>query len=225
MPASLVLQQLLASPPPRKTSVVFDIDNTVADTRYRTLAVARAFDELCQSAHFRGLTLDCIGLDGETTARRLGTTPEVAEAFQAFWQSNEGFWNGSRFACDRVLEPVATLAQLAQLNGFDVVWLTGRIQALHAPTLQWFREHDLPEGTLVCKPGLSVRTTPFKVEYLANCSATGSVAFFMTESTGDIAAVQATLPAIRCVLVDFPDPEPIPIRPDTLRLRLDPPRH
>ncbi len=221
MPTPSTLAAWLAAPPEGEACVVSDIDNTVADTRYRTLAVARAFDAERGSQHFSGLTIDRVGLDGRSTARRLGLSPAVGEAFQGFWESERGFWCGARFANDRLIEPVAALLRRAHARGFGVVWLTGRIEALREPTARWLAAEGLPAGELVCKPDLGVRTAPFKVEILRALRARRRVAFFMTESAGDIAQVQAGLPDLGCVLVDFPFREPIGVRPDTVLLPID----
>ncbi|HOU90461.1 MAG TPA: hypothetical protein PLU22_05415 [Polyangiaceae bacterium] len=221
MPAHPTLDAWLAAPPEGGACVVSDIDNTVADTRHRTLAVARAFDAERGSHHFDSLTLERVGLDGRSTAQRLGLSPAVAAAFQAFWASDRGFWCGARFASDRPIEPVAALLRRAQARGFGVVWLTGRIEALREPTARWLAAAGLPAGELVCKPNLGVRTAPFKIEILRALRARRRVAFFMTESAGDIAQVQAALPDLGCVLVDFPDREPIGVRPDTVLLGID----
>lgn len=211
---------LLAPCNDESAAAVFDIDNTIADTRYRTMAVACAFDALRGSNHFRELTLESIGLDGISTARRLGLPSAVSVEFQEFWNGPDGFWCGARFSSDLAIETVALLARQAEANGLEVVWLTGRIEALREPTQNWLAQQELPAGTLVCKPDLSVRTAPYKVEVLRGYERIKSVRFFATESRGDIAAVQAALPEICCVLVEFPCQESVAVRPDTLCLPL-----
>jgi hypothetical protein len=216
------LDSLFAPCNDEQAVAVFDIDNTVADTRYRTMAVARAFDAAHHSTHFHELTLDGVGLDGASTAAALGLTAEVTRAFQEFWNGPEGFWCGSRFPSDPAIERTATIVRRAHAIGLRVVWLTGRIEALREPTRDWLAQQGLPRGTLVCKPDLSVRTAPFKIDVLREYQQQRTVRFFMTESRRDIAAVQYALPGLCCVLVDFPFQEAVAVRPDTLCLRLQP---
>lgn len=215
MTALPIVQQLLRQPPPEGARLIFDIDNTVADTRYRTLHVARAFDAHAGSAYFRQLSLADVRLDGRATAERLGLPAAVTEDFQAYWRSDLGFWCGDCFVHDRPLEPVAALARRAAALGFEVIWLTGRIEALRAPTAHWLGAHGLSGQRLVCKPDLTIRTAAFKANYFAAHDAPNKVGFFMTESTGDIAAVRALAPAVPCILVDFPYRESVPVDPAT----------
>jgi hypothetical protein len=215
MTALPIVEQLLRQPRPEGACLVFDIDNTVADTRYRTLHVARAFDSLARTAHFRQLTLAGVRLDGRATAEALGLPAAVTEDFHAYWRSDRGFWCGDCFVHDRPLEPVAALARRAAALGFEVIWLTGRIEALRGPTAEWLATHGLSGQQLVCKPDLTVRTAAFKASYFAASGAPNKVGFFMTESTGDIAAVRALIPTVPCILVDFPYRESVPIDPAT----------
>jgi hypothetical protein len=204
MTALPVIEAILTRSTPAARYVVFDIDNTVADTRYRTLRVARDFDALHGSAHFHGLELAQVGLDGRSTALALGLAEPVISAFEAYWCSDRGFWCGDCFEADRPLQPVASIARRAAAVGCEVVWLTGRVASLREPTLRWLSSHALPARALVCKPDLTVRTASFKASYFATHPQLGRVGFFMTESARDIAAVQAAAPALPCVWVDFP---------------------
>lgn len=214
------LNALLAPSNEGGASVVFDIDNTIADTRYRTLEVARAFDAEHASSHFGALTLDRVGYDGEATARALGLPPEIVQEFQEYWCSANGFWCGAHFASDRPIELVADVAREAQANGLVVIWLTGRIEELRQPTECWLARHELPRGELMCKPSLSRRTAAYKVDALRALAQRVAVRFFMTESRRDIAAVQSALPELCCVLLEFPFPESVEVHPETLCLSL-----
>ena len=199
-----LIEAVLAAPIGQNRAVVFDIDNTVADTRFRTLEVAAQFDARHGTEYFRGMTADRVGQDGASTARAIGAPESVAKEFQRFWQSDEGFWSGAYFEHDRPLEPVASIARRADSAGIEVIWLTGRIEALRDATQRWLLAQRLPTRTLVCKPDLSFRTPRFKADFLLERCQTQRVEFFMTECTRDIAVVQAALPSLACVLVDFP---------------------
>jgi len=117
MTALPLIESLLASDPRGGPHLVFDIDNTVADTRFRTLHVARAFDAALGTRHFTALGLEHVRLDGTATARAHGLDADVAAAFQAYWASDQGFWCGQCFAEDRPLRPVVDLARRGHAQG------------------------------------------------------------------------------------------------------------
>jgi len=223
MPTIPFIEAVLAAPPSHERAIVFDIDNTVADTRYRTLDVAREYDARLGSAHFRDLSVSQVGVSGALTARAVGAPDSTVLDFHSFWQSDDGFWSGARFVHDRPMQPVASIAQRAAAAGIEVIWLTGRIEALRADTERWLLAHELPARSLVCKPDLSVRTAPFKAQFLSQLCHTRTLDFFITECTRDIAAAQAALPSLRCVLVDFPEPDACELIRETVRLALDQP--
>ena len=184
---------------------VFDIDNTLADTRLRTLAVARQFDQQNRSNHFEKLALQHIELDGFVTALKFGLSSDVARAFHSFWNSDAGFWNGENFIHDELIEEIAGLAHAAEAAGAEVHWLTGRVSSLHGPTRRWFEAHHLPGiDRIMCKPDLSVRTAPFKAQVLADWHRSHGIALFVTEDGRDIAATQSVNASVPCALYDFP---------------------
>lgn len=205
-----------------KVRVVFDIDDTLSESRARTMAVARGFDAANGTRFFSKLSLEQVGSSGGETAKALGLPDDVVAKFQAHWEVE--FWKGSAFVHDTPIAPMVELAKRARAAGAEVVYLTGRVEALESATIAQLRRFGL-EGvdakTVVSKPELTVRTAPFKTEWLQRSAEAGHhLAFFITESRRDIAAVQRDLVGAPAVLVDSPFSGPEPVASTTPVYRL-----
>ncbi len=193
-----------AEQPRGRRVVVFDLDNTLFETRARTLVALEAYDAARGTAHFDGLRLDDVAADGASTAERRGLSPELQADVQAFWL--EAFWRPESFAHDHLLVDVAQLVHEAHAAGAEVVYLTGRVE--REATLAQLRAVGLPlarDEDLVTKPAVGASTATFKAEWLAAVTAREDthLAFFATEGRRDIAGVQAHDPAIPCLLVGY----------------------
>src|SRR4051812_13113613 len=75
----------------QKVRVVFDIDDTLVDTRARTLHLGRAFDKAHGTKYFANATIEDMRSRGETTAKALKLPEPLAKEFVAYW--NEAFWH------------------------------------------------------------------------------------------------------------------------------------
>jgi hypothetical protein len=196
--------------------VVFDLDNTIFDTRPRTLAAARAFDVAAGSAWFAKTDLPDIRRDGRETALAAGLATDVASGFARHW--DEFFWCPTSFVHDTPMETVIHWAHRAAGAGARIRYLTGRIAALHDASVAALARVGLladPED-VVCKPDLSVRTAPWKAEILAGWAESTLIGWFLTEGRRDIAAVQARATAVTCVLLDCSfETGGCAVRPDT----------
>lgn len=186
-----------------KVRVVFDIDDTLSESRARTLAVAKDWDRANGTAYFSRLVVAQVGQSGTETAKAMGLPDEVVTAFQAHWDVE--FWKGERFVHDTPIGPTVELAKKARAAGAEVIFLTGRIDALEGATIAQLRRFGL-EGvdanSVVSKPDLSVRTAPFKTQWLTQSAAEGHhLAFFLTESRRDVAAVQQGMTGAPTVLL------------------------
>lgn len=187
--------------------VIFDIDNTLVDTRARTRAAADRFARRSPDyAPLAGLPLSAIRYDGQETARALGLDAAAARAFHADW--DRFFWQPESLRHDRPMRTTVQLARQAKAAGAEVFYLTGRIESLKEPTIGQLRRLGLPDADaahVVCKPSVRVRTAPFKQQVVSDMLRQGCrIAWFMSDSRTDIAAAQRVLPPRSCVLVDFP---------------------
>jgi hypothetical protein len=189
---------------------VFDIDNTLVDTRPRTVAAARAFGKRYGVKRLAEATLADVGVDGRSTCLRMGLGPgALTDAFHAFWL--EEFWKPESFARDLPIPEVVALARAAADAGAEVCCVTGRIATLAETTRKELGRLEasglppVPAERLVCKPSLDVRTTEAKDAWLRERRAEGAhIAFFITEGERDINQLKQRQPELPCVLVEFP---------------------
>ena len=200
----------------KRTCVVFDIDNTLVDTRLRTRAAAHAFGAKSRGrARLSRLSLSGVGYDGLQTATRLGYRARTAGAFQQYWRGF--FWNGKNFKHDAPIKKTIDIAHRAKAAGAEVFYLTGRIDRFQRGTETQLRRLGLPDvdrAHVICKPSTVCHipgrepgftpTAPFKVKRLKQLRRKGyHVGLFFSDAASDIAAVQKRTP-ISCVKIDFP---------------------
>lgn len=200
---------------------VFDIDNTLVDTRYRTLHVARAFDRAHGTSWFASLTLDTTGADAADTCERLGGIPaSVRRRFEAAWR--EHFWAPESFLRDKPVPSVVAWAKRAHAEGLDVRLLTGRWAGLEETSVRQMHRAGLrfiDSTRTFHKPGPRLWTKAFKARVIAQLMSQGFVAWYVTESRLEIAHIQQRVPGAPCVLADCSiEPETIALRPRTPKL-------
>jgi hypothetical protein len=199
-----------------KPRVVFDIDDTLADTRARTLALAKQWDAQNGTHHFDRLTLAQVGHNGLDTAMAMQLPGPAEKAWDAFWE--QAFWDGGSFGLDTPICPMVDLAKLAKAAGAEIVYLTGRVASLQGASVQQLQRFGLPDADaahVACKPDQGTRTIPFKADWLAASEASGRhVSFFVTESRRDISGVQSR-GDIQCLLFESGFSGTDGVRPDT----------
>lgn len=198
------IRRLRREQPGIRPIVVFDLDNTIFETRARTLAALQAIDAAQGTKHFQGLALEDVGKDGRDAALRAGLSPEAAEQIQKAWL--DWFWQGSHFMEDHVFTKVEALVHEASRAGAEVVYLTGRVDQVS--TLAQLRAAGLPDADVdhvMCKPAVGANTGTFKGEWLrAKLEDPGVfLGWFMTEGRRDIASVQAHDARIPCVRLGY----------------------
>ncbi len=215
-----------------KVRCVFDLDNTLFDTRWRTLACARSFDAAHGTRYFAGLRDDeligFIGKNGRDTAVALGLPHDVVERFAAHW--DVAFWRPEALAYDRPMDPPLHLITEAMERGAEVVFLTGRVERhLDAQgNIFGFRDAsvaqlaavgvEVPPEQLILKPDVATGTAAFKAEVLGRYADEGEIGFFLTEGIRDTTQVRAALPGCTCFLLDCSfekdtRPEGVPVLP------------
>lgn len=201
----------------QRTRVVFDIDNTLVDTRWRTRAAARSFGKQRSRgrARLQRIALGGVGYDGQQTAAGLGYGKATAGRFQAHWRNF--FWNAKNFKHDRAIRQTVEIAHRAKAAGAEVFYLTGRVDRFQRGTVKQLRRLGLPDADnkhVICKPSIQclvpgkapafMPTAPFKVNRLRRMFRDGHhVALFFSDAPSDIAAVQRRT-SVSCVKIDFP---------------------
>lgn len=198
------IRRITREQPHIKPLVVFDLDNTIFDTRTRTLAALKAFDAAHGTSHFADLELADVGKDGRHTATQRGLSDSDVQAVHTHWL--EWFWKGSNFMEDHVFTKVERLVKEASSAGAEIVYLTGRVD--HTSTLAQLRAAGLPDAepeNLVCKPAIGANTGNFKGDWLqAKLDDPGVfLGFFLTEGRRDIQTVQKHDARIPCVRLGY----------------------
>lgn len=200
-----------------KCRVVFDIDDTLVDTRGRTLAIAKAWDAEKGTKTFARLTLSKVGKTPQETCKALGLSEGLTKAFSGYW--NVRFFGGALFAEDLALPKMVAWAKEAKAAGAEVVYLTGRTETARAGTLAELRRLGVPDADdahLVLKPKASTKTAPWKSQLLSQWAGQSHLGWFVTESRRDVAQVQADHPELPCLLLDNPyERGGTPVRADT----------
>jgi len=227
----------------KRTIVVFDIDNTLVDTRHRTLAAARTFMKRrtatatapAPRGAMRSIGMHLVRFDGKQTATRLGLKGKDATAFNKHWE--RFFWNPKNLKLDTAIKDTVKLAKKAKAAGAEVYYITGRINALKEGTVEQLRRHGLPDvdgDHVICKPNprpaprggkpLFTPTAPFKLQQVKRLlRGGGKLGWFMSDSRDDVATLQKGLGCRGCVWVDFPAKaarKPTPIRGGTPVLKV-----
>ncbi|MBK6683976.1 MAG: hypothetical protein IPG45_05840 [Deltaproteobacteria bacterium] len=207
------IRRIKEKEPHRRCVVIFDLDNTLFETRARTRAVLKAFDPIT----FANLPLEKIGWNAEETCHNL-QRPELAAAAQAHWA--EAFWDGANFGHDLLMEVMAELAQEAASAKAEIFYLSGRIEDLREASRAQLLAAELPlasEAHLVLKPSMEVRTSPFKAEWLLELEASGAfIGWFATDSHKEIREIGAHEQAAQgdadlpLLLVEHPLTRPAP---------------
>jgi phosphoserine phosphatase len=185
----------------RGAVAVFDLDNTLFDTRTRTLAIARAFDAARGSAWFAQLGVDEIRLTGAETARAAGAPDALVTEFQAHW--DVAFWSPEAFVHDLPIDANLRWVAAAQAAGAETRFLTGRIQTLHAASVTQLRRADVvvEEAQVVCKPDLDHYTPRFKADVLRGWMEERFLAWFVSDGRRDLAFLDEELPDLPLVPV------------------------
>jgi hypothetical protein len=200
--ARFMLSRLRELPRRPRARCVFDLDNTLFDTRHRTLALARAFDREHETTCFARLTLARVGRDAAQTCERARMSLETSEHFQREWL--EGFWRAENFALDRPIPSMIRWVWRAREAGAEIVFLTGRLRRYRRATLDQLERAGLRfvrAGDVRHKPRLSLRTTDFKARALAEILRDGFLGWYVTESRREIGFLQAALPGAPLVLL------------------------
>ena len=181
-------------------SVVFDLDNTVFDTRHRTLFALREFDRLQGTSHFAQVSVDDVQLDAAATATKLGLPPSVVDGAQHVWST--AFWTPDNLVHDQPIADMVELIHRCQAAGATVKFLTGRTQPFHQASLDQLKKAgvDVAAADVVCKPDVRVKTAPFKEQTMMAWAQQAELGFFVTEGVRDLEHMQSffkELPLLR----------------------------
>lgn len=138
--------------------VIFDLDDTLFETRTRSAAIIREFGAQNGDARLEAAHHDHVRFGLEDTLSEVGLTQaEIAgalgRAVRRFWSPR--FFNGTHYHHDTAL--AGSVAYVNRLHGLgaQIVYLTGRKTAARAPSLEALRVAGFPTGdrtTIFVKP-------------------------------------------------------------------------
>jgi phosphoglycolate phosphatase-like HAD superfamily hydrolase len=201
----------------RRVAMVFDIDNTLMDTRHRTAAAATSFVHGGASP-MAGVSHDRVGYRPEDTcaANNIHDQPTI-NAFREHFE--QFFWAPSNMELDKPIDGPIALAALARSLGAELYFLTGRTSVFRDQTLaQLERAGIAPESEkhLIMKSpkrdrsGRLESTEKFKARELRKIYRQKvSISAFVTEGSRDMCWLQKHVPEIRRYLfLQFPIDEP-----------------
>jgi phosphoglycolate phosphatase-like HAD superfamily hydrolase len=201
----------------RRVAFVFDIDNTLMDTRHRTAGATSSFS-------FRGAnplasaTYETVAYRPDDTCTGLGVNdPDTVAAFRDHFDNF--FWSPANLTLDRPLDGPIALAKLARSLGAELYFLTGRTTAFREATLAQLEQAGIaPEtaGHLIMKSpkrdkqGKLEPTERYKARELRKLYRQKmTIAGFVTEGSRDMCWLQKHVREVRRYLfLEFPIDEP-----------------
>lgn len=199
------IRQLKKKHPEVRPVVVFDLDNTIFETRARTIHALKAYDEAHGTKYFAHVKhIHQVGKNGAHSAELAGLPPELCADVQSFWLG--WFWKGEHFQHDVVFPRVVALAKAAKEAGAEVIYLTGRVDRPY--TLDELKRAELPdadEAHLMTKGFVGANTGDFKATWFKALLEDPKVhvGWFMTEGCRDIQALQNADSRIPCVRLGY----------------------
>ncbi len=186
--------------------VVFDIDNTLFDSRSRTAEAANLYGNKHGITELATLEAEDAQLNGADTARAAGVTNAATiAAFQRFWAAF--FFDGANFQYDEPLSSSIEWALAAKAAGAEIIYLTGREHRKESETRAQLEAAGLPDTdarSVISKPSSAKSTPDYKVKELEKLEQKAHIAWFLTESERDISAVQQSSLSVPCVVFEYP---------------------
>lgn len=183
---------------------VFDLDNTLFDTRARTLHALEVFDAENGTSHAVGLDLRSIREDGRKTAIALGLSDDVVERIGLVWDRE--FWDPANLVHDTLMMPMIELVKEAQRRGAEVVFLTGRTEdhGFREPSRDQLERAGIlvDDAHLLLKPSLEERTAPYKEAQMRALDVNATIGFFLTEGRRDMAHLAGVIEGFTGFLLD-----------------------
>ena len=188
----------------KKVAVSFDIDNTLFDTRGRSLAIGRMFDKANGTTYFKGKSRTSMGNDAAETGAAVGMSADHLKKFKSLWFRE--FFKGENYEADTQMRQTINLAKKAAAAGADVFYVTARTQSEEQFTIAELAEAGLPnvdDKFVVSKPRMADKTPEYKASELKKIHQQYDfVPWFITESRADIAGVQKLDAPVRSVLLE-----------------------
>ncbi len=200
----------------KATTLALDLDNTVVDTRPRTVAAVKRFARKYRGRLPRGMRAkllrinkDQVGYDWRETVDKLAIPSPAQGSFERTWMSV--FWNPKSLKLDVPVPTTMALIREAQKSGKRIVFVTGRrIDTFQAATVKQLQKLGLinkDTSNLFLKPGGN--TAAFKTQLIKSWVGRGERVMLIDDSTANLKVLEkAGLSGVQPVAVGFPVNDP-----------------
>ena len=186
--------------------VVFDLDDTLTDSRTRTVRILHEFSEVEDVPELAQVAPAQIRYQLEDTFKDLGLNdaPLLARA-NAFWK--ERFFSNDYVARDRPIPGAPAYVRWLARQGAHIVYLTGRDEvSMRQGTLANLEHGHFPvddETTiLLMKPDKAMDDTAYKVAAFARIQKMGTVVGAFENEPRNINAMQHAFPEAIAIYVE-----------------------
>ncbi len=186
--------------------VVFDLDDTLSDSRTRTVRILNEFGRLEQVPELEDVTPASIRYQLENTFNDLGLHDAALLArADAFWKAR--FFSNEYVALDRPIPGAPAYVRWLAHRGARIVYLTGRdAGSMRQGTLANLEHNHFPTAddtnVLLMKPDKTMDDTVFKVAAFERIKKMGEVVGAFENEPRNINAMLHAFPEAIAVYVD-----------------------
>ena len=186
--------------------VVFDLDDTLINSRTRTVRILNEFSEQQAVPELEHLEVAQIRYDLEDTFKELGLADDKLLALaNVFWKTR--FFTNEYAAKDRPVPGAAAYVRWLAGQGARIVYLTGRGEnEMREGTLANLERNHFPLDddtvVLLMKPDMKMDDTVFKVAAFARINKMGEVVGAFENEPRNINAMQTAWPDALAIYLD-----------------------
>lgn len=194
----------------RDAVVVFDLDDTLFETRSRTAGILKELGRDAQirsqypaeSELLRNVRASSIRYDLRDSLDEVGITDsQLLETAAKFWKDR--FFSNEYVLLDEVVMGGALYLQALEQKGAHIVYLTGRdIRGMGLGTRVALMENGFPKGTLILKPDPKMDDKLFKASAIEDIRAMGEVVGVFENEPRNLNLLMKEFPLAIGVFVD-----------------------
>ncbi|MGE0709128.1 MAG: HAD family hydrolase [Planctomycetota bacterium] len=152
--------------------VIFDLDDTLFDTRYRVRAILRDYGAQIGDARLEQLSVSKVHYDLTDTLRAIGFSSaeingNLGKDVRRAW--SRAFFGADAYDLDGLIRGAVAYVERLTQAGAHVVYVTGRREATRQKCVEVLQRAGYPAGTLYCKPDqTSMATADYKERVTRN---------------------------------------------------------
>ncbi len=188
--------------------VVFDLDDTLINTRERTVRILKEFalevreSNLYESVKLEAVRSEQVRFQMKDTFRNLGIENEaLLKVASDFWAPR--FFSDAYVLKDRPVPGAAAYVRQLESDGATIVYLTGRdIANMQRGTVENLRALGFPQGTLLMKPDAKMSDLDFKRTAIAQIRGMGEVVGVFENEPANLNLLHEAFPNAHGVFLD-----------------------